>query len=149
MDSARPWEVGDEYWDFEDFIVWLKENEHLIEGNLTDKNNMKLQIKQGLPYIPPQKDEIIIIDVGNQTRYYYWIAMDDKFQHLVWSSALTSYPRIKVLPRNARPSSQWRESIAANIRGSHWHKYYRVQISDSSLRIHFINWNQSPWRDVK
>ena len=68
MESARPWEVSDEYWDFEDFVGWLKENEHLIQQNLTNKNNMTHHEKQGIPYLPPQKDEIIIID-GVREKY--------------------------------------------------------------------------------
>ena len=145
MESARPWEVGDEYWDFADFVGWLKENEHLIEQNLTNKNDMSHHEKQGILYLPPQKDEIIIIDAP-QGNYYYWINMEDNFQHLVLSSSLPTHKRTKpLLPRNSRPSLQWLQ--AERHKGTH--HYYRVKISDLSPRIPFINWNQSPWRDVK
>ncbi len=177
MSSSTPWITDSKYdpiWHYSEFVRWVVENRELIKEKMVNENNIREQGNRGVGYVKPQIDEIMVFQKVSNSKslfsslaskefarglptYYYWFNysahpmaeqyVSDDIQLNDFLSAgpiLENKDYTKLRRRVQTPNQTWEEG---GFR-TDW-DFYRIKFKDIMKKTPLMNWNQTPWEDLK
>ena len=177
MVSSNPWITDSKYdpiWHYSEFVRWVVENRELIKEKMVNENNIREQGNRGIGYVKPQIDEIMGFQKVSNSKslfstkdskslrevptYYYWfnysahpmaeqyvfddIQLNDLID--ITGGNLESKDYNKLRRRVQTPNQTWEEG---GFR-TDW-DFYRIKFKDIMKKTPLMNWNQTPWSDLK